>query len=58
MQWRMLQQEGPPKFVIATGRQESVRRFIELTALELGWGQIQWSGEGLGETADALIQEM
>ena len=23
--------------MIATGRQESVRRFIELTALELGW---------------------
>ncbi len=32
MQWRMLQQEQPDDFVIATGRQESVRRFIELTA--------------------------
>ncbi len=51
MQWRMLQQEGPPEdFVIATGRQESVRRFIELTALELGWGAIDWEGEGLKET--------
>jgi GDPmannose 4,6-dehydratase len=51
MQWRMLQQEGPPEdFVIATGRQESVRRFIELTALELGWGAIQWEGKGLEET--------
>ena len=51
MQWRMLQQEGPPEdFVIATGRQESVRRFIELTALELGWGAIEWEGEGLKET--------
>ena len=51
MQWRMLQQEGPPEdFVIATGRQESVRRFIELTALELGWGEIHWEGEGLEET--------
>ena len=30
LQWRMLQQEGPPEdFVIATGRQESVRRFHE-----------------------------
>jgi len=37
MQWRMLQQPGTPEdFVIATGRQESVRRFIELTAAELG----------------------
>ena len=51
MQWRMLQQEGPPEdFVIATGRQESVRRFIELAASELGWGAIQWQGEGLQET--------
>jgi GDPmannose 4,6-dehydratase len=50
MQWRMLQQQGPPEdFVIATGRQESVRRFIELTALELGWGAIEWKGEGLQE---------
>jgi len=51
MQWRMLQQVGPPEdFVIATGRQESVRRFIELAASELGWGGIQWQGEGLQET--------
>jgi GDPmannose 4,6-dehydratase len=51
MQWRMLQQEGPPEdFVIATGRQESVRRFIELTAAELGWGGMEWSGEGVAET--------
>jgi GDPmannose 4,6-dehydratase len=50
MQWRMLQQDTPEDFVIATGRQESVRRFIELTALELGWGGIFWQGEGLAET--------
>ena len=51
MQWRMLQQQGTPEdFVIATGRQESVRRFIELAAFELGWGNIEWLGEGLEET--------
>jgi GDPmannose 4,6-dehydratase len=50
MQWRMLQQEHPEDFVIATGRQESVRRFIELTASELGWGGITWSGRGVLET--------
>jgi len=51
MQWRMLQQQGTPEdFVIATGRQESVRRFIELTAAELGWGTIEWRGEGVVET--------
>ena len=49
MQWLMLQQEQPEDFVIATGRQESVRRFIELTALQLGWGPMQWDGEGTAE---------
>lgn len=50
MQWRMLQQQGPPQdFVIATGRQESVRRFIELSAMQLGWGGIEWRGSGVQE---------
>ena len=49
MQWLMLQQEQPEDFVIATGRQESVRRFIELTALQLGWGPMIWEGEDIGE---------
>ena len=49
MQWRMLQQDKPEDFVIATGRQESVRRFIELSAKTLGWGQLQWEGVGLEE---------
>jgi len=50
MQWRMLQNDKPEDFVIATGRQETVRRFIELSAQELGWGGIQWSGQGVEET--------
>jgi GDPmannose 4,6-dehydratase len=50
MQWLMLQQETPDDFVIATGRQESVRRFIELAADALGWGGIEWSGTGVAET--------
>ena len=37
MQWLMLQQDSPEDFVISTGRQESVRRFIEIAAQELGW---------------------
>ena len=54
MQWRMLQQDTPEDFVIATGRQETVRRFIELSAEQLGWGvgngpAIQWDGSGLEE---------
>ena len=49
MQWRMLQQEIPEDFVIATGRQESVRHFIELSAYALNWGPIQWEGSGIEE---------
>ena len=49
MQWLILQQSEPDDFVISTGKQISVRRFIELTALELGWGKIIWEGEGLKE---------
>ena len=49
MQWLMLQQDKPEDFVIATGRQESVRRFIELSAQYLGWGGICWEGNGLEE---------
>ena len=48
MQWLMLQQDEPEDFVIATGRQESVRRFVELTAKRLGFG-IDWQGTGLEE---------
>ena len=49
MQWLMMQLEKPQDFIIATGRQESVRRFIELSAQELGWGGIIWEGEGCDE---------
>jgi len=49
IQWMMLQQEEPMDFVIATGRQESIRKFVELTAKELQWGSILWEGEGLDE---------
>ena len=49
MQWRMLQQETPEDFVIATGRQETVRTFIEIASKELGWGGIIWKGSGINE---------
>ncbi len=49
MQWRMLQQEKPEDFVIATGKQSTVRSFIELSAKILGWGGINWEGEGIHE---------
>ena len=49
LQWKILQQDNPEDFVISTGRQESVRRFIELSAKKLGWGGIEWEGQGLNE---------
>ena len=55
MQWLMLQQNEPDDYVIATGRQESVRNFIELSAKSLGWeskgesSPIIWKGKGLEE---------
>lgn len=48
MQWLMLQQNQPEDFVIATGRQISVRRFVELAAAELGL-TIAWEGQGIEE---------
>lgn len=48
MQWLMLQQGKPEDFVIATGIQNSVRRFVEVAAGELGI-TIRWQGEGVDE---------
>ncbi|AAZ58711.1 GDP-mannose 4,6-dehydratase [Prochlorococcus marinus str. NATL2A] len=45
MQWRMLQQETPEDYVIATGQTTSVRNFIEKSSIALGWGGIEWDGE-------------
>ena len=45
MQWRMLQQNEPKDYVIATGQQHSVREFVNLSASFLGM-QITWEGEG------------
>ena len=49
MQWLMLQQDEPKDYVIATGKQISVRDFIEISAKALGWGGIRWVGDGLNE---------
>lgn len=55
MQWLMLQQDRPDDFVIATGRQYSVRDFVEAAAGELGI-RLRWEGEGLEETG--IIDEV
>jgi GDPmannose 4,6-dehydratase len=49
MQWRMLQQEKPEDFVIATGIQRSVRDFVNAAAAELGI-RLRWEGQGAEET--------
>jgi GDPmannose 4,6-dehydratase len=48
MQWLMLQQAAPEDFVIATGKQHSVREFIEMAAQETGL-QLAWQGRGVDE---------
>jgi len=50
MQWMMLQQDHPEDFVIATGKQISVREFVELSAKELGI-TLEFSGKGVDEIA-------
>lgn len=44
----MLQQDEPDDFVIATGKQYSVREFVEKVAPYFGM-DIRWEGEGLDE---------
>lgn len=48
MQWMMLQQDAPEDFVIATGKQFTVRQFIEWTAEDLGL-RLLWDGKGVEE---------
>jgi GDPmannose 4,6-dehydratase len=50
MQWMMLQQDEPDDFVIATGKQISVREFVQLSAREAGI-ELEFSGEGVEEIA-------
>ena len=50
MQWRMLQQDKPEDFVIATGMQHSVREFVTLAA-EVNGIKLHWKGHGPDEIA-------
>jgi GDPmannose 4,6-dehydratase len=50
MQWMMLQQEQADDFVIATGKQISVREFVRMSAKEAGI-ELEFSGEGVDEIA-------
>ncbi len=48
MQWLMLQQEHAADYVIATGKQMSVREFVRIAAQQLGI-EIEFSGQGAAE---------
>ena len=58
--WRMLQQDEPDDYVLATGETHTVRTFVELTFGYFGQS-IRWEGEGLDEkgydtkTGDLLV---
>ncbi|MFA0542212.1 GDP-mannose 4,6-dehydratase [Vibrio sp. 10N.222.52.B7] len=58
MQWMMLQQDQAEDFVIATGKQISVREFVRLSAKEAGI-ELEFSGEGLDEiaTVASIVKE-
>ena len=56
MQWMMLQQDAPEDFVIATGKQYSVREFISWTASELGV-TLEFTGSGTDEIATVVKVE-
>lgn len=59
--YKMLQQDHPQNFVIATGETHSVREFVELAFNEIGI-KIRWEGQGVEEkgynvlSGDLLVQ--
>ena len=48
--WKILQQKKPDDYVIATGKQYSIKQFINITAKKIGL-KIFWKGKGLYEKA-------
>ncbi|MFA4994037.1 MAG: GDP-mannose 4,6-dehydratase [Bdellovibrionales bacterium] len=46
--WRILQQKKPDDYILATGRTETVRHFVELAFAEVGI-RVVWKGKGKNE---------
>ncbi len=46
--WKILQQKKPDDYVIATGKQYSIKEFVNLTSKKLGM-KITWKGKGIKE---------
>ena len=55
MQWLMLQQDQPEDFVIASGKQVSVREFITRSAAQLGV-TLRFEGQGVDEVG--MVQDI
>ena len=53
MQWLMLQQDTPEDFVIASGKQSSIRDFINISAEKLGI-KLKFNGKGIEEYAQVI----
>ena len=54
--WKILQQRKPDDFVIATGKQYSIRQFINFVAKKLNM-RIKWHGKGTNEKGYDLISK-
>jgi len=48
--WKILQQNEPDDYIIATGKQYSIKEFINITTKQLNI-KIKWRGKGLNEKA-------
>ncbi|WP_020532276.1 GDP-mannose 4,6-dehydratase [Flexithrix dorotheae] len=51
--WRILQQDEPEDFVIATGTTTSIRDFVKMAFAEVGI-ELEFSGEGVDEVAKVV----
>ena len=54
--WKILQQKKPDDYVIATGKQYSIRQFINFVAKKLNM-KISWKGKGLNETGCDVLSK-
>jgi len=59
--WRIVQQQEPDDYILATGETHSVREFVELAFAEVG-RKIEWRGKGIDEagidssTGDTVVR--
>jgi GDPmannose 4,6-dehydratase len=59
--WRIVQQNDPDDYVLATGESHTVREFVDQAFREIGVG-IEWSGQGQNEkgrdvvTGDVVVE--